>query len=225
MRKLAVTVVILALLAVAVDRVGEYVAERMVADRIQQREGLATAPNVEFGGFPFVTQVLDREFSSVEVSLATATAAASEQHSLRVLDIEADFRDVRASEDFRQAVAASMRGRATVPFTSIEEIAPVQVTYGGAAPEGDGLLTITPDDSRLPSFSVRVGSLGGTSVGFLGADGSTRLPFGPRLNKELGDLLRPHNLAGLPSGFRLESVDVTSDGIELVLAGRAVQLG
>ncbi len=65
MRKLLVALVVLALLAVVADRV----AVKLVTDEAEKRlqaEGL-TDPSVEVGGFPFLTQVLARNFDKVTV--------------------------------------------------------------------------------------------------------------------------------------------------------------
>ena len=69
MRKLLIVVAVLALLAVVVDRVAEHLAEGEVASVVKEREDLPSEPDVEFHGFPFLTQVLGNDLSKVTMTL------------------------------------------------------------------------------------------------------------------------------------------------------------
>ena len=56
MKKLLVALLVLLALLVGADRVAEQVAEGRIADQL--RADLSSAPQVEIGGFPFLTQAL-----------------------------------------------------------------------------------------------------------------------------------------------------------------------
>ena len=225
MRRLLIALVVLAVLAVAADRGGEELAERRVAAMLQERENLPVAPDVEFEGFPFLTQVLDRHLTRVRVSLPTAEAKAGEDR-LEVRRVVATFSSVDVSSDFRRATAARMRGRAVVPYSAVNRLGPFTASYGGRSDSGVGLVTLTREG--LPADlagDVEVRVEGGV-VSFVAADGTaaTAVPadLRPALEAVLG---RRYDLAGLPSEFTVESVHATRAGIQLALSARDVPLG
>lgn len=74
---------------------------------------MLTTPDLEFGGFPFLTDVFSGKFGCIEVTLPAAEAEASEDSSLRAEDIEVTFHDVVTADNFRQATAESLTGKAT----------------------------------------------------------------------------------------------------------------
>lgn len=57
LRILLIVVVILGVLFVIVDRVAVHFAEGEAADKLKANEQLATTPDVDIKGFPFLTQV------------------------------------------------------------------------------------------------------------------------------------------------------------------------
>ena len=67
-----VVLLILAGLVVGADRVGEEIAEDQVARVVAERAGLAGAPDLEFEGFPFLTQAVGGRYEDVRVSLTGA---------------------------------------------------------------------------------------------------------------------------------------------------------
>ena len=69
MRKLLIVVAVLAVLAAGLDRVAEHLAEGEVASVVKERESLPSEPNVEFHGFPFLTQVLANDLTKVTMTL------------------------------------------------------------------------------------------------------------------------------------------------------------
>jgi hypothetical protein len=74
-RALVVVVLLLVGLVVLADRVGVGIAEDRVAAVIADRGGLAGEPDVEIGGFPFLTQALGGRYEDVRISLSAADLA------------------------------------------------------------------------------------------------------------------------------------------------------
>jgi hypothetical protein len=58
MKKLLVALVVLALLALGLDRGGVYVAERVAGSSLQDSQGLSERPDVDIAGFPFLDQLV-----------------------------------------------------------------------------------------------------------------------------------------------------------------------
>ncbi len=226
MRRLLIVVVVLGVLAVAADRVAEGIAEGQVASVVQQRQDLPSEPEVEFAGFPFLTQVIANDIEQVTMSLPAVDAESGDTGSVRVEDVVATFYNVSTSDRFHEATAKRMTGSAVIPFESVSALGPFSASYGGTSPDGVGLLTLKPDDSALDaSFDVGVSIEDGT-LSFVSRDGTTGiLPVPDNLGPLLKRLLiQPYTLSGLPPSFTIESLEVAEDGISLKLSGQDVEL-
>ena len=230
MRKLLIVVAVLALLAVVVDRVAEHLAEGEVASVVKEREDLPSEPDVEFHGFPFLTQVLGNDLSKVTMTLPEVEPKVGDTEQIRVEDVKVTFVNVRTSDNFHQATAERMTGSALIPYDSISALGPFTAEYAGQGDHGVGLVKLSAgEDQGLPldlSFEVGVTATSDGGFTFVGTDGTTRMSPVPRTLKPiLGPLFEvPHQLYGLPEAFTIKSLQVTPDGIELALAGSGVEL-
>lgn len=235
MRKLLIALVVLAVLALAVDRIAEHLAEGKVASVVQEREDLPSEPAVEFHGFPFLTQLLGNDLSKVTMTLPEVQPKVGDTEQIRVEDVQVTFFHVRTEDSFHRATAEKMTGSARVPFDSISALGPFTASHAGQGGQTGqtgakvGVITLSPDpDQGLPgglSFDVGV-QAEGDGFSFLGTDGTTRIAPIPRdLRPILSTLIgRPHGLYGLAETFTIDSLEVTADGIELKLSGTGVEL-
>jgi hypothetical protein len=71
-RALLVVLLLLGGLLLAADRGAEAFAEDRVAQLVAERGGLAGRPEVEIGGFPFLTQAVDGRYDDVRIGLTGA---------------------------------------------------------------------------------------------------------------------------------------------------------
>jgi len=229
-RKFLIVLAVLAVIALAVDRVAEHVAEGEVASVVMERESLPSEPNVEFHGFPFLTQVLANDLTKVTMTLPEVDPPVGDTEEIRVQDVTVSLYDVRTADNFHQATAQRMTGSAMIPFGSISALGPFTAEYAGQSSQGVGLIRLTPDVAQgLPigiglELGVAVAPDGGFT--FVAADGTTNVSPVPTNLRPLIDGLvdAPHRLYGLPASFTVKSLNVTRDGIELVLAGTQVEL-
>ena len=76
MRRLLIALLVLAGLLLAVDRIGEYAAQRVLAAQIRDQLTLEQDPGVDVRGFPFLTQALGGDYSDVRVSLPDVDSGA-----------------------------------------------------------------------------------------------------------------------------------------------------
>jgi hypothetical protein len=67
MRRLVVSLLVLAALLVVLDRVSLWAAQHDVAKRLQADSHLRTTPKVEIHGFPFLTQLVAGDYHDVDV--------------------------------------------------------------------------------------------------------------------------------------------------------------
>jgi LmeA-like phospholipid-binding len=127
---LAVAVLIL----VGIDRVADFAAGRYAAERVAEQTANPGQVEVDFRGFPFLTQALRRTFGAVDVSARDARTA-----GLRIDRFEARLSQVRILSG--DAVrAAAVTGRAVVSYAELNEVAQgsAQIGFGG-----DGLIKVT----------------------------------------------------------------------------------
>lgn len=126
----AVLLVVLGVLLVVADRVAVGVAERAIAEqlrrRVAQQQVEAGPPEVEVGGFPFLTQALAGQYQSISIRLFDVRGQVNGKNvNLPQLDVEA--RDVAASLDTIRSgqgdvVAQTMTGTATISYGSVEKL-------------------------------------------------------------------------------------------------------
>lgn len=124
---LLVLLLVLVGLLVVADRLAAGVAERVLAEQV--REELATQdvragpPEVEMGGFPFVTQVLDGRYERISIQLNEVRGSVQgDVLALPTLDIDAY--DVTASLDTLRSgrgrvIAGSVTGTGTISYDSL----------------------------------------------------------------------------------------------------------
>src|SRR5512134_759166 len=111
MRKLLVVLVVLGLALVGADRL----AHALATDEAEQRlvtEGL-TEPSVRVGGFPFLTQLLSRDFAEVEVDARSLVRDAG-----RAEDVTATARDVHVQRG-REVTVGELSARGVVPYDEV----------------------------------------------------------------------------------------------------------
>lgn len=225
MKKLLIALAVLAVLAVAADRVAEHVAGDKVATMVQDRESLAATPTVGFAGFPFLTQVLANDFQAVRVALSSVDARAGDTASIRVDDIAATFFDVTTSNRFRSASAARMTGSALIRFDSISELGDIRAAYGGETSDGTGVMALTSDALEADGVVKAGVAVQNGSLSFTGTDGTTRIRMPQNLRPALETfVLHPHPLYGLPQSFTIDSLTVAPEGLRLELSARDIAL-
>jgi hypothetical protein len=91
MRRLVIALLVLVGLLVAVDFGSAAIAESAVSRQMREQIGLADDPAVRINGFPFLTQALAGEYSSVDVAASRISVG-----ELREVDVTAQLRDVTA---------------------------------------------------------------------------------------------------------------------------------
>jgi hypothetical protein len=223
-RTLLVTLVVLLLAAVGADRV----AEKIATDRAETRlaaEGLRD-PQVEAGGFPFLTQLLDRRFDDVHV-----TAAALEGRSGRARDLDVTATSVALPGDDQHGTATVGSVRATGLVTYDEVLRRAGAEGVRLDPAADGRVRLR-GDAEVLGQTVPVAAVGkvvanGRSVrveptGFE-VDGS------PVDSASLLDALGArftltYRLRDLPAGVRVTDVTAGPDGFRVAVAGHDVAL-
>ncbi|QGN46625.1 DUF2993 domain-containing protein [Micromonospora sp. WMMC415] len=124
---LLVLLLVLAGLLVVADRVAAGVAERAIADQMRQeiakQDAQSSPPEVEIGGFPFLTQVLDGRYERISIGLREVRGSVQgDAVALPTLDVDA--RNVAASLDTIRSgqgdvVAETVNGTGIISYDSL----------------------------------------------------------------------------------------------------------
>ncbi|MEV5235291.1 DUF2993 domain-containing protein [Streptomyces pseudogriseolus] len=241
LRILLIIAVILGALFTAVDRVAVHLAEGEAADRLRASEGLASTPDVDINGFPFLTQVLGGSLDEVQVGISDYEAGAGEDgRTIRIADLRADLKGVEFSGDFGSAVADSATGTATLSYDELLRTAkaePTQVAPGITAEVvalsdgGNGKIKVALETTVLGTkLPEPVPVLSSVTV----VDGNTvrvRADALPVLGgveiaeskvRQITDF--EQRIDGLPGGISLEKVQAAGDGVEVTVTGKGVRL-
>ncbi|MEV5849646.1 DUF2993 domain-containing protein [Streptomyces sp. NPDC048179] len=240
LRILLITVVVLGVLFVVVDRVAVYFAEGQAADKLKTTEGLASTPDVSIKGFPFLTQVADGTLDDVEVGIkdydaATGTAG----KTIRIDDLHADMKGVTFTGDYSSATARTATGTALISYDELlknAKTAPTDLGLGftgqvvGLADGGNGKIKVTLDvtvpgvntHQKVPVLSTVTVKDNTVQVH---ADSLPKLAGVSLVEdrfRQASDFQQA--IDQLPGGVQLDTVEAVKDGVEIAVKGSNVKL-
>ena len=119
--RLAITLLVLAGLFVAADRITVSIAESQIAKRIQQSQNLQSKPSVTIANFPFLTQLIGMKLDKVSVD-----ARGVVRNGVRITDLHADLQGVAPSNGFKEADVDHLSGTALFSWADMESAAASQ---------------------------------------------------------------------------------------------------
>ena len=220
-RRWVIALVVLVGLLVAADRVAAAVAESQLAAKIQQSQKLSQKPSVSIGGFPFLTQVVSRDFSHATVDINNLDA-----RGVPIAHIHADLRGVHVSSGYNSATVDSLDSTASLTYAEVSTalsndagVGTITVSQGAAGSNqvkaGFSLIGVAV------SADVDVNLLSGNTLEFKATKINTPIG-GTGLDQNLFDVKIP--LTGLPFGMQLKTLQVTSAGMDISATGKNVLL-
>ncbi|MFD6275741.1 DUF2993 domain-containing protein [Streptomyces sp. NPDC060209] len=144
-------VVLTAFLALA-DRWAVLFAERKAADTLKSQLDLTAAPEVEIGGFPFLTQLADKKLDSVQVTVPDVAA-----DRVSLAKVSATAHDIRLNADgltsIRGADIPRLDGDVLLSFADLNrELGASQVSFSGDGSDrvkARGTLPVAGHDLRV----------------------------------------------------------------------------
>lgn len=233
MRALRITLIVVLVvvgLFVGADRLALKLVEDRLADELRDSQNAREA-EVSINGFPFLTQVASKELDEVDAKLSGVTTKNGER-ALRVSEFEITARDIKVSDNFATAVAATAEGTAYVTYKDLSAAADREVTvgYGGPAQEGKAKVKVSGkvevpligrevERSTTSTISVEEGD---TLRLHADAIPGSELPGIEDLVRKKIDYTR--KIDGLPDGVTLNSVEATREGVELNFSGKDVKV-
>ncbi|WP_369194724.1 LmeA family phospholipid-binding protein [Streptomyces djakartensis] len=150
--KAVVGLVVVAAFAALADRWALLYAEHRAADTLEDRLDLAAAPEVEIGGFPFLTQVAGERLDSVKVTVPDVAA-----DRVSLAKVSATAHDIRLDTDgltsVRGARVPRFDGEVQLSFADLNrELGASQVVFTGEGRDrvrAEGTLPVAGHDLRL----------------------------------------------------------------------------
>lgn len=216
--------VVLLVLAIVADFIARNVAQNEAATQIEQA-GFPAKPTVTIEGFPFLTQVLSRDFREVKLS-ATAVPAGP----VKITQVRAVASGVHLTSGFSSGTIDQVSGTALITFPSLATafdnaagpagslIGSTGLTLSAASPDevkaSVDLLVVSGSATwritRVSSQELRatLTSSSGVPAELLGALRSISIPL-PRL----------------PFGLTIGSVSVTPAGVVGQISGTDLKFG
>ncbi|GHD99976.1 LmeA family phospholipid-binding protein [Streptomyces alanosinicus] len=240
LRIVLIVVVVLGGLFVAADRIAVYVAEGQAADKLKSTENLASTPDVNIKGFPFLTQLAGGSLDDVEVGIkgydaATGTAG----KTIRIDDLEADMKGVSFSGDYSSATADSATGTATISYAELLKTAkaqPTEVAPGitarivGLSDGGHGKIKVMVEGT-ISALGIKqtVPVLSSVTVEHdrvqVHADTLPRLGAAAIAENRIREITDFQQAVDqLPGGVKLDKVQAAPDGVQISVKGSDVKL-
>ncbi|WP_329232462.1 DUF2993 domain-containing protein [Streptomyces sp. NBC_01460] len=150
--KAVVGLVVLTAFVALADRWAVLFAERKAADTLKSQLDLNAAPEVEIGGFPFLTQLADKKLDSVQVTVPDVAA-----DRVSLAKVSATAHDIRLNADgltsVRGADVSRLDGDVLLSFDDLNrELGASQVTFSGDGSdrvEARGTLPVAGHDLRV----------------------------------------------------------------------------
>ncbi|MGW4561452.1 LmeA family phospholipid-binding protein [Streptomyces sp. NPDC004561] len=240
LRILLILVVVLGGLFVIVDRIAVHFAEGEAAGKLKATENLASTPDVNIKGFPFLTQVASGSLDDVEVGIKNYEAATGTAgRTIRIDDLKADMKGVEFSGDYSSATASSATGTATISYAELLRTAksePTQVAPGitarvvGLSDGGNGKIKVAVEGA-VPRLGIKqtVSVLSTVTVKNdkveVHADSLPKLGAAAVADDRIRQITDfQQAIDRLPGGIVLDKVEAAKDGVEITVKGSHVKL-
>jgi len=208
----AVVAALLAALLIA-DRAAVIYTQGQIAAHVGDR-GFPARPHVTIAGFPFLTQLAARRLNKVVIS-----AAGKQLGPVEITRLDLTLYGIRASPGGKGRTASRLSGTALIGFAGLAGAGGTPgLTVCADGPDrvkitaGLGLVTGTA------TARVTQAGPGGIRIAVISAGGIPVAALGL-----LRDITLP--LPALPPAMTIQSVSVTSQGVQLHLAGHDVRFG
>ena len=216
-----------ALLLVAVDRIGLLVAERQIASRVQSSQDLDRSPSVKIEGFPFLTQVLANHYPSVRLSADNLTVGDSDR-TVKLASLNARLQDVRTIGRFSGATAQTANGTALLSYSELSRAIGVTLGYAGGGRVQASSSVEVLGQTITGTASAEVGVTGGDELTFDAVrvglpQGGIAVP--DQLTNQFSSVFANKlSLRGLPFHLRIQQLVATEDGVQIAATARDLTL-
>jgi hypothetical protein len=211
----AVVVIVLLVLAVVADRFACYEAENQMADRIHE-QGLPVKPHVDIEGFPFLTQLLAKDFNDVVITASNVT-----EGSLTIKSINATLHGMHLIDGYNGARIDTLNGSALITYQALANAGgfPSGITLGPGANSSQIKATVSLPILGSTSATVQISRVGTNTfnVRVIDAAGIESSLLGNLANYT-------YTVPELPAGMSIQSVSATAQGVVITITGHNTTL-
>lgn len=229
LKVVGVLVALLLIIGVVIDRVGVAIAESKVADALQSKFDLASSPNVDIHGFPFITQAVAGNYESIDV-----TAANVPVESLGSVDVAVNLRGLRLTlsdaiaGQVKDATADDLKARVTMKDDAIGTALGMQVKIN-KLDTSTARLSISTKQAGITipmEADVHVAIDGDNVALQLTKLKALKVPIPDFISSKISSVLSSKLvLPKLTGGLKVTDVVVGSGSITAVAEGHGVPLG
>jgi hypothetical protein len=225
LRTTIIVLIVLLGLLVAADFAGRAYAENKMASEIQQ-QGFPKKPDVSINGFPFLTQVISRDFKNIQVSSSNI-----KENVLLIQSIHATMTGVHVNSSFQSGTIDHLNGTMTVTFPALASAMTSQAGALGSLVSSGLTLSDAGNNEVKASLNLLGGLASGTAVWQVTRTDNNDIHvhlvsasgLGSAATSGISDITVP--LPTLPLGMTIQSISVTPSGLVATVTGHDVSFG
>lgn len=211
-----ITLVVLVLLLVVVDRVAVQVAAGVIASKVQKSQNLDQKPSVSIEGFPFLTQVIGNDYHSIRLSGHDVRVTA-DGTEVRLDSFKGQLTNVKTADHFHAVTAEKGTGTANLGYTELSRLVGSTVGYGTNG-RVSATRTLTVDGQSLTgTVTAKVSVTDGDALSFadvqVSVQGVSQTVPQSVTDQFTNIFARRLSLSGLPFGLKITQVTATSTGV------------
>lgn len=222
LRTTIIVLIVLLGLLVAADFAARAYAQNKMASEIQQ-QGFPKKPDVSINGFPFLTQVISRDFKNIQVSSDNIT-----EGPLLIQSIHATMTGVHVNSSFQSGTIDHLNGTMTVTFPALAHAMTSQAGALGSLVSSGLTLSDAGNNEVKASLNLLGGLASGTAVWKVTPSGDNDIHvqlvsatgLGSAATSGISDITVP--LPKLPLGMTIQSISVTPTGLVATVTGHNV---
>jgi hypothetical protein len=212
-----ITVIVILILLVVSDRVANAFAENQMASQVQSSLALSGKPDVTIQGFPFWTQLLAKDFKTVDITAHNETINSPNAGggALEIASLNATLHGLHFQGfSSKSATVDQFNASALVNFTALATV--------GGIPQG---ITLTSAGGNKVNAAISIGPLSDTAQVQVTQTGPNTINVklinaGGIPSDVLGNLANfSFSIPKLPAGVSIQSVSVTQQGVMVTIAG------
>jgi hypothetical protein len=215
-----ITLVVILVLLLIGDFAAKAYTENQMASQVKSSLGLSGKPNVTIQGFPFLTQLIARDFNTVDITASNETITTSSVGSglLEIASLNATLHGMHI-HGFKSATIDQFNASALITFTALGNV--------GGIPQG---ITLTADGPNLVKATIDLGPFSDSAVAQVTQSGPNQINVkvidaGGIPASALGNLANfSFSIPKLPAGVTIQSVSVTQQGVRITAVGHNTTL-
>jgi LmeA-like phospholipid-binding len=217
-----ITLIVIIVLFVVSDRVANAYAENQMASQFQSSLGLSGKPHVTIQGFPFWTQLIAKDFKTVNITASNETinSVNAAGGALEVSSLNATLHGLHFQGfNSNSATVDQFNATALITLTALANV--------GGVPQG---VTLTPDGPNQVKATLSLGPLSASAVAQVTQSGPNQIrvhvtDFGGIPASQLGNFGDfTISIPKLPPGVMIQSVSVTEQGVRVTVTGQNTTL-